>query len=1282
MLTKFETKSNRVKGLSFHPTRPWILSSLHSGSIQLWDFRMGTLLDRFEEHEGPVRGIHFHPSQNLFVSGGDDYKIKVWNYKLRRCIFTLLGHLDYIRTVYFHPDNPWIVSASDDQTVRIWNWQNRSCLAVLTGHNHYVMSACFHPAEDLVLSASLDQTVRVWDISSLRTREFAPSSMNIDPGMRISSMALSSTSKGGAAPSIQDIVKQVRGQLPASVNADLFGSPDGTVKYVLEGHSRGVNWACFHPTQPLIVSGSDDRMIKLWRMSDTKCWEVETFRGHLNNISCVMFHPHQDIIVSNSEDKTIRFWDLQKRNCIQTFRRDNDRFWILAVHPKINLIAAGHDAGMVVFKLARERPAFAAASDALVYVKGRAVHTLNYDNGRDETVASLKDPAAAAANPFGNMMSSPFAMYGAPGGADLGLGGGPGGGAAYTHPARAMSFNALEKCILLSYDTDGGMYELYQLPKGSSQGESMIEPRRGSSVASVFVGRNRFASLEKSTIVIRDLHNEVTKRVPAILNGADNLFPAASGYVLVSNREKVALLDLQQKKQVAEIPVALVKYVAWSDDNARVALLGKHVIVLASRRLEHLATVHETIRVKSAAWDESGVLVYSTLNHIKYCLPNGDAGIIATLKFPIYITRVRGPAVCYLDRDGNPGIMPIDPTEFTFKLLLLRKRYDDVRRLIAENRLCGQAIISYLQKKGFPEVALHFVKDERTRFELAVDSNAIDIAFEAAQVLDDPKAWRTLADVALKQGNLEIVELCYLRTKNIDKLAFLYVLTGNFEKLQKISKIAEGSGNLMARFQIAMYTGDAEGRAKTLAECGQTEVAKLCATSFGLTELEEELGGKCSAANDGGKLLLPPKPVATQMNWPTMQVSRGLFKRDPDAGVFEEPALDGELAGPDRDAVWDEEDSKPGAADPFAQGLDAGGDEGEGADGGWGDDFDIDTGAAGESAEKEDDFGEPNEFVENEDRGGYYVPPTAGSGQEQRWARNAKLAGELVVAGAFEDAMKLLQNQIGAGSFAPMKDAFMDLYACGKGALPCIQSFASNMVFFSVSGHPDRPAIIIKPAMLLERARASQQLVTQGKFSDALVGFIYVMSRIPLLAVETSKEVEEAKSLVNLARAYITGLKVELEQKRAKAEKQSGRQVQLAGLFTKCELAPVHIQLTLRAAMKTAYDTKNYLLAAGFARRLLESSPKPELANAAKKVIQFCDKNRTNEDDVDYDDRREFVVECGELKPLYAGEPKVTCPYCAAAYCPASDGTICAICSIGKVGANAEGLKVSWNQIR
>lgn len=69
MLTKFESKSNRVKGmlsaistdnclnfsdlgLAFHPTQPLLAAALHNGSVQLWNYRMGVLVDRFEEHEG------------------------------------------------------------------------------------------------------------------------------------------------------------------------------------------------------------------------------------------------------------------------------------------------------------------------------------------------------------------------------------------------------------------------------------------------------------------------------------------------------------------------------------------------------------------------------------------------------------------------------------------------------------------------------------------------------------------------------------------------------------------------------------------------------------------------------------------------------------------------------------------------------------------------------------------------------------------------------------------------------------------------------------------------------------------------------------------------------------------------------------------------------------------------------------------------------------------------------------------------------------------------------
>eukprot|EP00948_MAST-09A_sp_MAST-9A-sp1_P004171 g4171.t1 len=323
VMVKFESKSARVKGVAFHPTRPWMLTSLHNGSFQLWDYQLGCLIERFDGHEGPVRSVDFHKQQPLFVSGGDDYKIKVWDHNLRRCIFTLSGHLDYIRTVCFHHEYPWILSASDDQTVRIWNWQSRKEISSLGGHGHYVMCAQFHPAQDFIVSASLDMTVRVWDFTQLRKKNVRG----------IPDMVPQRPNAGGKA-------SQAAMQM---INGDWNKVP---VRYILEGHDRGVNWACFHPTLSYIASCSDDFQVKLWRFNENKAWEVATLRGHTKNVSCVMFHPMDDVIISNSEDHSIRVWDLNKRVLLKTEKREHDRFWILANHPNRNIIAAGHDTGM------------------------------------------------------------------------------------------------------------------------------------------------------------------------------------------------------------------------------------------------------------------------------------------------------------------------------------------------------------------------------------------------------------------------------------------------------------------------------------------------------------------------------------------------------------------------------------------------------------------------------------------------------------------------------------------------------------------------------------------------------------------------------------------------------------------------------------------------------------------------------------------------------------------------------------------------------------------------
>lgn len=505
------------------------------------------------------------------------------------------------------------------------------------------MCAQFHPKDDLVVSASLDQTVRVWDISGLRKKHSAPSSM-----------------------AFEDQMSRVN-----SNQGDMFGNTDAVVKYVLEGHDRGVNWVAFHPTMPLIISAGDDRMVKLWRMSETKAWEVDTCRGHFNNVTCCLFHPHQDLIISVGEDKTIRTWDLNKRTSVQSFRRESDRFWMIAAHPEMNLFAAGHDSGVMVFKLERERPASTVYQSTLFYMnKEKQLRAYDFTKDSESSpLLSLKK------------LGSPWT------------------------PPRSLSYNPAERAILVTSPADNGIYELVRLPRDAAGAIEPTDTRKGAGNSAVFIARNRFAVFTKSSqsIEVKDLSNATTKTIKAPITTND-IYYGGTGCLLLFAPSSVVLYDIHQNKTLTELSINGVKYAVWSNDGQHVALLGKHTITIATKNLETVCSLHETIRIKSAAWNDSDVLIYSTLNHMKYTLLNGDNGIIRTLESTLYLTNIKGPIVYCLDRNGKVVKLAIDPTEFRFKKALINKNYEEMLRIIKTSNLVGQSIISYLQQKGYPEV--------------------------------------------------------------------------------------------------------------------------------------------------------------------------------------------------------------------------------------------------------------------------------------------------------------------------------------------------------------------------------------------------------------------------------------------------------------------------------------------------------------------------------------------------------------------------------------------------
>lgn len=866
-------------------------------------------------------------------------------------------------------------------------------------------------------------------------------------------------------------------------------------------------------------------------------------RGHTNNVSCVLFHPRHELIISNSEDRTIRIWDISKRMGVQTFRRESDRFWILAAHPEQNLLAAGHDSGMTVFKLERERPAFDVVSNKCFFIKDRYLRSFEFGNGRDVPLVSLRRANASQT---------------------AGIGGG----------FRSMQFNILNKIenhVLIMSDAEGGSYELLNFATDAASNSEGQDLRRGAGISATFVARDRFAVLDKTKqLLIKSFQNEVIRKVTTNINGVEQIFSAGSaGRVLLKTEDRVILYDFQARKILSEIFVTRVKYVVWNSDCSMVAFLSKHQVTIATKQLEHCSSVTETLRLKGGTWDDSGhTFIFTTSNHVKYLLGNGDSGIIRGIDAPLYPVRIVGANFFCFDREGKMRILEIDLAEPLFKAALDRKDYPAVMKMVKHSRLCGQSIISYLQEKGYPEVALHFVHDAPTRFKLALACGSLGVALQVAHELDDA-SWIQLGAHALKQGKFEVVEMAYQKTKQFDQLSFLYLVTGNLEKLRKMQKIAEMRNDMMGIVHNSLYLGDVEERVKVLEATGQLALAQLLASTHSVECKSASVDKKSFNKLADASLLAPCTPIIRGGEWPTLVVSSSYQgsngKLSSRVALIEED--DGQGDEPGGGDAWDDpmvsDDEDVGATKKKATDSDVGG-----GDGGWADD-DLDLSDDEEQRSPTRSKATAGGFVDAD-----VTVPNVGNNPVLKWTAESTHAADHFAAGAVESAINLLNRQIAAVTIPKLRPAAFSVFVGTHGYLKSsFKATANRHYLFRSPAAKALPAIALKPAMLMDRMKQAYKAFTGAQFEVCKQILDFILQAIPLAQAMNKGEGDDLKELLGLVREYAIAVKLKIAFDSV-ASTEAARSVELIAYFTHCNLQPSHMILALKAAMGAAYKHK------------------------------------------------------------------------------------------------------------
>lgn len=81
---------------------------------------------------------------------------------------------------------------------------------------------------------------------------------------------------------------------------------------------------------------------------------VKTLEGHSQNVTCVTFHPELPIILSGSEDRTVKLWHSDTYCPESTLSFDLGRCWTISCLKGLDNAVLGYDEGTLIVKVEKK----------------------------------------------------------------------------------------------------------------------------------------------------------------------------------------------------------------------------------------------------------------------------------------------------------------------------------------------------------------------------------------------------------------------------------------------------------------------------------------------------------------------------------------------------------------------------------------------------------------------------------------------------------------------------------------------------------------------------------------------------------------------------------------------------------------------------------------------------------------------------------------------------------------------------------------------------------------
>ncbi|KAJ3057861.1 Coatomer subunit beta', partial [Quaeritorhiza haematococci] len=238
--------------------------------------------------------------------------------------------------------------------------------------------------------------------------------------------------------------------------------------------------------------------------------------------------------------------------------------------------------------------------------------------------------------------------------------------------------------------------------------------------------------------------------------------------------------------------------------------------------------------VKTGCWVGDCFIYTNTANRLNY-LVGGLSSTLAHFDKNMYLLG-------YIPRDHRIYLTDKDLAVFSYSLPLslieyqtavLRGDFATAEKILPTVPMDQRnRIARFLESQGLKEQALVVSTDVEHRFDLAIQLDKLDVAYQIAKEVDREEKWKTVGDCALKSWKFQMAEECLKRAKDHEGLLLMYQASGNAKGLSELAAMAVDKGKNNIAFMSYLLRGDVENCIELLCATERYPEAALMARTY------------------------------------------------------------------------------------------------------------------------------------------------------------------------------------------------------------------------------------------------------------------------------------------------------------------------------------------------------------------------------------------------------------------------------------------------------------------